>query len=170
MLFEGWRHWHIAWNSHPFHKANNVNGIDGDAGGDGLGFETHTLNTPAITRLWEAYVRQVIDTVGDLDNVLYEIANESGTYSTEWHYHLIRFIKEYEKKKPKQHPVGMTFIYSRGSMKQLYGNSPDRILPDKAKPSSMKLLFDSPADWISPNRDRSGGHWKMKLFVHFVIY
>ncbi|MCI0540533.1 MAG: hypothetical protein L0Z50_35480, partial [Verrucomicrobiales bacterium] len=109
-------------------------------------------------RLQEAYVRQVIDTVGDLDNVLYEIANESGTYSTEWHYHLIRFIKEYEKTKTKQHPVGMTFIYSRGSMKQLYGNAPDRILPDKARPSSMKLLFDSPADWISPNRDRAAGN------------
>ncbi|MCI0539886.1 MAG: DUF4038 domain-containing protein [Verrucomicrobiales bacterium] len=158
MLFEGWAHWHIAWNSHPLHQANNVNGIDGDADGDGLGDETHTLQIPAVTRLQEAYVRKVIDTVGDLDNVLWEIANESGTYSIEWHYHLIRFIKEYEKKKPKQHPVGMTFIYSRGSMKQLYGSSPDRILPDKAKPSSMKLLFDSLADWISPNRDAAGGY------------
>ncbi|MCI0536431.1 MAG: DUF6298 domain-containing protein, partial [Verrucomicrobiales bacterium] len=115
MLFEGWAHWHIPWDSHPFHQANNVNGINGDPDGDGLGYETHTLKIPAVTSLQEAYVRKVIDTVGDLDNVLWEIANESGTYSTEWHYHLIRFIKEYEKKKPKQHPVGMTFIYSRGS-------------------------------------------------------
>jgi len=136
MLFEGWAPWHIAWGSHPFHKANNVNDIDGDADGDGRGLETHTLNLPAVTRLQEAYVRRVIDTVGDLDNVLYEIANESGTYSIEWQYHLIRLIKEIEGTRPKQHPVGMTFVFPKGP---------------NAEPGSMEPLVASPADWISPS-------------------
>lgn len=62
---------------------NNINGINGDANGDGRGTNVHTLSDPAVTRLQEAYVRHVIDAVGDLDNVLYEISNESGAYSTE---------------------------------------------------------------------------------------
>ncbi|MGI8783652.1 MAG: DUF6298 domain-containing protein [Acidobacteriota bacterium] len=147
MLFEGWQLQHIAesWKDHPFHPANNVNGIDGDPDGDGRGVETHILKIPAVTAAQERYVRQVIDTLNDLDNVLYEISNESGAYSTEWQYHLIRFIKQYEKGKPKRHPVGMTFQYSG----------------DQEQRGSNRLLFDSPADWISPNLDAVDGyHYK----------
>ncbi len=95
MLFEGWGLQHLAeaWKSHPFHPSNNIQALDGDAGGDGRGLLTHTLKLPAVTRLQEAYVRHLMDTVNDLDNVLYEIINESGVYSIEWQYHLIRFIK-----------------------------------------------------------------------------
>jgi hypothetical protein len=48
----------------------------------------------AVTRLQEAYVRKVIDAVNDLDNVLYEISNESDDSSKDWQYHLIRFIHD----------------------------------------------------------------------------
>lgn len=142
MLFEGHglqaslQPW--CWDSHPFNVHNNINGIDGDPNGDGRGIETHTLEIPAITELQEAYVRKVVDTVNDLDNVLYEIANESGSYSTEWQYHMIRYIHEYEKSKPKQHPVGMTFQWS-----ERYRGTNEN-------------LFNSPADWISPSPD--GGY------------
>ncbi len=145
MLFEGWglhasnEPW--CWDGHPFNAANNVNGIDGDTDGDGRGIEIQTLADPAVTAVQEAYVRKVIDTVGDLDNVLYEIVNESGSYSTEWQYHLIRFIKEYEAGKPTRHPVGMTFQYSR----------------NQAMRGTNDILFASPADWISPNPD---GGWR----------
>ena len=144
MLFEGWGLQHLpdAFKSHPFHPANNIQGLDGEAGGDSRGLATHTLKLPATTRLQEACVRHVIDTVNDLDNVLYEIINEAGTYSIEWQYQLIRFIKAYEQGKPQQHPVGMTFPYSR----------------DKRHRGTNALLFDSPADWISPNPDAAGGY------------
>ena len=143
MLFEGhglhssqppW-----CWDGHPFNANNNVNNINGDPNGDGIGIETQTLQIPEITRIQEAYIRKVIDTVNDLDNVLYEIVNESGKYSTEWQYHIINFIHEYEKSKPKQHPVGMTFQYALGDMRGTNAN-----------------LFNSPADWISPNPE--GGY------------
>lgn len=139
MLFEGHglhaslKPW--CWNGHPFNVNNNINGIDGDQDGDGRGLETHTLKIPEITSLQEAYVRKVIDTVNDLDNVLYEIANESGSYSTEWQYHIIDYIHQYEKDKPKQHPVGMTFQFAR----------------DEEHKGTNSTLFDSPAEWISPN-------------------
>ena len=77
----------------------------------------------------------MIDTVNGFDNVLYEISNENHPPSTQWQYHMIRFIKDYERTKPQQHPVGMTFQYKGGS---------------------NQTLFDSPADWVSPNPD--GGY------------
>ncbi len=139
MLFEGhglhgsqppW-----SWQGHPCHRANNVNGIDGDPDGDGRGWEVQSLTVPAVTAIQEAYVRRVVDTVNDLDNVLYEIVNESGAYSTAWQYHIIRLIHDHERPKPRQHPVGMTFQFCR----------------DAAQRGTNQLLFDSPAEWISPN-------------------
>ncbi len=137
MLFEGWAMQRMkdAWLSHPFHPANNINGIDGDRNRDGRGLEVHTLGRPEITSIQEAYVRKVIETVGDLDNLLYEISNENHPASTKWQYHMIRFIKKQESGRAKQHPVGMTFQF-RGGRNQ--------------------TLFDSPADWISPNPE--GGY------------
>src|SRR5262245_33507273 len=73
--------------------------------GDGYSTEVHTLALPAVTALQEAYVRQVVDTVNDLDNVLYEIANESHGGSDPWQRHLIEYLHAYEAGKPKQHPV-----------------------------------------------------------------
>ncbi|MFH1266863.1 MAG: DUF6298 domain-containing protein [Planctomycetota bacterium] len=137
MLFEGWamQFSEGAWESHPFHPANNVNQIDGDANGDRMGLEVHTLANRAVTALQEAYVRKVVDTVNDLDNVLYEVSNENHPPSTEWQYHVIDYVREYERKKAKRHPIGMTFQYKAGS---------------------NRTLFDSPADWISPNPE--GGY------------
>ena len=91
--------------------------------------ESQSLTNPAVTALQEAYVREVIDTVNDLDNVLYEIANETEERpASQWQYHMIDFVKQYEGAKPKQHPVGMTVPY----------------------PGSDDQVFDSDADWISP--------------------
>jgi hypothetical protein len=113
------------WLGHPFNAQNNINGIDGG------GAELHTLSDPAITAYQETYVRKVIDTVNDLDNVLYEITNEDagGAANTAWQSHLIDFIHREEAARPKQHPVGMTRQYPEGS---------------------DAVLLDSPADWISP--------------------
>jgi hypothetical protein len=135
MLFEGWEHQFTdGWQFHPFHAPNNVNGIEADANGDGKGVEFNTLLDTSMSRrvleLQRAYVRRVIDTVNDQESVLYEVCNEASAESTAWQYDMIRFVKDYERSKPQQHAVGMTFQYRGGS------NS---------------TLFDSPADWISPN-------------------
>lgn len=137
MLFEGWAMQHIdgGWKQHPFCPQNNINGINGDANGDGKGLEVHELVVDAVTDIQKAYIRKVIDTVNGLDNVLYEISNENHPESTQWQYAMIRYIHEYEKGKPMQHPVGMTFQYKGGA---------------------NQTLFDSPADWISPNHE--GGY------------
>jgi hypothetical protein len=121
------------WPGHFFNGMNNINGIDGDANGNGEGEETHTLKIAAVTRLQEAYVRKVIDTVNDLD-VLYEISNESHRGSVEWQYHMIRFIHQYEKTKRKQNPVVMTAMWDGSG--------------DPGEDNSA--LFASPAEAISP--------------------
>lgn len=142
MLFEG-HGLHASlepWcrDGHPFHRDNNINGIDGDRRETGRVLDTHTLVDPAVTALQEAYVQRVIETVNDLDNVLFEIANESGAYSTAWQHHMIDFIQRIEADMPQQHPAGITF--------QFAGH--DR--------GTNQALFDSPADWISPNPE--GGY------------
>lgn len=135
MLFEGWEiQFTDGWLHHPFHAANNVNGVEADYDGNGSALEYNTLNESEMGRkvlaLQEAYVRKMIDTVNGLDNVLYEICNEAHGGSTAWQYHLIRLVKQYESGKPAQHPVGMTFQYKGGT---------------------NAILNESPADWISPN-------------------
>jgi len=131
MLFEGWSLQFVAdaWSGHPFNPANNVNGVGVNLNGARPALEIQTLANPAIIAVQEAYVRRVIETVNDLDNVLYEISNESHPRSTDWQYHMIQFIRKLEAAKPKQHPVGMTFQYEGGS---------------------NAALLNSPADWISP--------------------
>jgi hypothetical protein len=114
------------WQGHPFNPSNNVNAIDG-----GGSKAVHTLTNRIVTAQQEAYVRKIIDTVNDLDNVLYEITNEdSGNVAgIAWQTHMIRFIKQYEATKARQHPVGMTACYPEGN---------------------DATLLASPADWISP--------------------
>jgi len=132
MLFEGYgvQFQKEAWANHPFNPANNVNGIDADLDGDSKGIEVHQLVQPRVTRLQEAYVRRVVETLNRFDNLLYEIGNETHPSSTEFQYHMIRFVKEVEAVLPKQHPVGMTYQNKRGK---------------------NETLFASPADWVSPN-------------------
>ena len=74
--------------------------------------------------------------------MLYEITNETAIFSKDWQYHMVRYIKEYEAGKPKQHPVGMTAF-------------------DSGREGSMQALFGSPADWMSPQRtDGTSGDYQ----------
>lgn len=114
---------------------------DDDPNGDGQGKELHRWlgESHPITERQRAYVRKVIDTVNDLDNVLYEIANESHGDSLDWQSRMTEYIRKYERAKPKQHPVGISVPF-RASW----------------KPGLNGELLRTPADWISPNREAGG--------------
>jgi len=131
MLFEGYglQFCRLPDDGFPFDEGNNINGISAP------GASAHTLDDPDRLAFQEAYVAHVIDTINDLDNVLYEVANEDGGGSLDWHLHWIDFIRSYEGTLPKQHPIGMTFRHRDGTNAE---------------------LFDSAADWISPNQE--GGY------------
>lgn len=132
---------------HPFHAGNNVNGIGITSITD---YQVLPVD-PRVLDLQKAYLRKVVDTVHDLPNVLYEVANESSGAtahegdSTEWQYWVIDYVKQYETEKGYQkHPVGMTFQVGE------YGQDENGLPvqgPD-ARPNAP--LFEGPADWISP--------------------
>jgi hypothetical protein len=121
------------WAGNPFNAANNANGIDGDPDGDGNG-DTHRVPLPPdIDAIQKAYLRKVVDTVNDLDNVLFEISNEGELNSITWQSQLVAYIKNYEAGRidgivRKQHPVGMTALWT----------------------TDNAALLRSTADWISP--------------------
>ena len=133
MLFQGFSSQRKAigggnpWTGHPFNVSNNINGINGDPSGNDNGEEVHSLIVPAITSLQEAYVRKVVDTLNDLDNVLYEISGDAPASSRDWQYHMINYLKRYQATKPKQHPVGMSYLYL-GSTNDLLASPADWIL------------------------------------------
>jgi putative heme-binding domain-containing protein len=154
MLFEGWSAQVTdAWEYHPFNGPNNVSQIDAESKASGYFTLRDTAMGKQLLMLQEAYVKKVIDTVTDLDNVLCEVCNEAGSFSTEWQYHIIRVVKKHELEKAKQHPVGMTFQYKGGS---------------------NAVLLESPADWISPNpggdkeryRDNPSSAYRGKVIVN----
>jgi hypothetical protein len=138
MLFEGWGLFHAnrgraapegwAWRGHPFHPENNVNGINADLDKNALGGAVHRLGNREVNAIQAAYIRKVVDTVNDRDNVLFEVINEGG--QKDWDWWVVETVREHERRKPRQHPVGLT------------GHGAERL------PS----LLASPADWISPGR------------------
>ncbi|MFL5489246.1 MAG: Ig-like domain-containing protein [Gemmatimonadaceae bacterium] len=134
MLFDGWSvetkpgyALRNPWLAHPFNGSNNVNGVNGDPNGDASGREIQTLAIPAVTALQDSYVRAVVDAVNDLDNVMYEISNESDPSANAWQYHMISLIRSYEATKPKQHPIGMTISWPNGANSDLTRSSADWI-------------------------------------------
>jgi hypothetical protein len=153
MLFDGWSvetkpgyAKANPWMAHPFNRDNNINGIDGDTNGDLSGRESQMLTIPAITALQETYVRAVIDAVNDLDNVLYEISDESDPAANAWEYHMIDFIHSYEATKPKRHPVGMTVAWPNGTNASVMSSNAEWVslngsttAPDVATGSKVSL-------------------------------
>jgi hypothetical protein len=141
---------------HPFHAANNVNDIGIDSIID---YQVLPLD-PRIEALQVAYIRKVIDTVHDLPNVLYEVANESSGQAadsvdfpdgssietpigdtTQWQYWVINTVKGYELENGyDSHPIGMTYLF-----------------PVEDLSKSNDPLWHSPADWISPGFDDTLG-------------
>jgi hypothetical protein len=144
MLWNGWsveRKGQAAgnpWRGHPLNRENNINGLDGDPNGDGEGRETHSLEIPEVTAIQKRYLREVAVALRGLDNLLWEISNESHAGSAAWQREMIRTLRDHERVLGEEHPIGMTSMWPE-------------------PPEGNASLLDSPADWISPHdnaRDR----------------
>jgi hypothetical protein len=167
MFFDGWG-LHLSPSpdhveGHPFHAANNINGISIESIRD---YQVLPLRD-RVRALQETYIHKVIDTVHDLPNVLYEVANESSGGgkvdeefvkflglseipdwgdSTSWQYWVIDCVKSYEQSRGyESHPIGMTMQFPVADQTRV--NDP---------------LYASRAEWISPGYDdeifANGGH------------
>jgi hypothetical protein len=144
--------------------------------------------TQAIVPLASAIEGSSFDTINDLDNVLYEIANEAATVSIPWQYELIDYIHAYEAGKPKQHPVGMSATNYAGHViltADLLASNADFICPPGW--DSNNWQYDPPAatgnrvhildvDHIFPGQWDAGaidhGQWIWKAFLrgHSAIH
>ena len=119
-------------DGYAFSASNNINGVsDGyTSGASGTNSVTMTAAN-AISGYQDAYVKKVLDTLNDLPNVIYEVAEEQPAGSATWWFpHVISLVRSYEATKPLQHPVGI------GSM--------------NATAPSDSTLYGSGADWIAP--------------------
>ncbi|MCP5112817.1 MAG: hypothetical protein GY953_18475 [bacterium] len=185
MLFQGFsvarkgvRRKKTPWSYHPLNGENNINGIDGDPDGDGEGYETHERRIAEVTRIQDAFVRKVVNTVNDLGNVIYEVGNECHGASTAWQYHVINLIQEYEGTKPEQHPTWMSYQYDgiagRGTDEDLF-QSPATAVSPRGSGKRSNYITDPPAsrgdkiviadtDHIAPT-DLDRADWVWKIFT-----
>ena len=155
----------------PFHAANN--------NGERDHFDQRLPGAPADPRvqaLQEAYMRKVIDTVHDLPNVLYEVANESsggGTAdkefaealglseppdwgdTTQWQYWVIDVVKQYEQERGyDKHPIGMTMQFPVAEQTKV--NDPLFNSPPTGSRPATTMRFSPVAwsryTWSTPSR------------------
>jgi hypothetical protein len=153
---------------HPFHAANNVNQI---RIGSIVDYQVLPLD-PRVQALQEVYIHKVVDTLHDLPNLLWEVANwevanessgggkvdpafaealgQAGTPewgdSTAWQYRVIDVVRRHEAAMGyDRHPIGMTMQFP---------------VPEQTRVNDS--LFNSRAEWISPGYDdevfAGGGH------------
>lgn len=178
MLFEGWCvKWSVpssdAWRSHPFNPANNVNGVNGDTDGDGRA-DVYALASPAVLEHQQAYVRQVVDAVNEFDHVLYEIINEveDSERGFQWQTHMAAYVRELERGKAKQHPIGITGEGGRQFNPVLFASNADWISPGNGP--NREYRYDPPAGdgskVILADTDHLWGHggnyrWAWKCFL-----
>jgi len=156
MFWQGWSLIDDGWGNKflvcGFKSSLNTNGINGDwynADGNGLEVDEvygHTATSLtgagaselAIRTAQRTYIRAVIDTLNDLDNIIWEVSNEDRytTPNKTFQGWVANEIRTYEAVKAKQHPVGITSHYDGGT-------------------AVNPWLRTTSADWIAPNAEEN---------------
>ena len=172
MLFQGWslrsNDQFRPWFGHYFNAQNNINDIDGDPNGDDSGHIVHSLENPGITRIQESYVRRVVESVGQSDNVLFEVANES-LGSLEWHEHMASFVTSCMRHTDRNRPVlisgcrrGLSNETLFGSSQVCLGVSRDANHPYATNPPAAdgRRIIIADSDHIEPRTKNPEFVWK----------
>ena len=132
MLFNGYEFQFDTQSNdgNAFASSNNINGINCPGLCPTQDAPSGTAMPAAVWAIEKAYIHKVIDTVNDLDNVLYYVSNESPSPASDsWETKVIAEVKNYEASKPKRHPVGMVFQYKGGTDQKLYNSAADWVSP-----------------------------------------
>lgn len=117
-------------DGYPMTGANNINGVDDGYVSGRQGINAVTMTAPnAITKVQDAYVEKVIDTLNDMPNVLWVVSEEAPPNSVWWNAHQIAHIREYESGKPHHHPIGYAALIGAWD----------------------SVLYNSDADWVAPS-------------------
>lgn len=107
-LFDAWGANQTTYQafSSPFASGNNEQGITCDANANGKCEEVHTLSNVLITPYQRAYVKKMVDTLGDLDNIFWEIVNEPNQAGSQaWQEDMEDTIRAYELTKGYDHLI-----------------------------------------------------------------
>ncbi len=164
-----------AFAGHYYNRDNNIQKLDGDKNKDKI----LDINDPKVREYQAAYIKKIIDTVWDLDNVLYEVINEGG--NVEWDAFVVKTIKDYEKAKGKIHPVGLTG-HGNETLQQMMASDADWVSPGTWDDESMKNVRTNPPVWKGEkvsvlDTDHIWGHgidyrwvWKTFLRGHNVLF
>lgn len=97
------------WTYNPYRSANNTNAVNGDTNADGNGEELFTVDSSSWLDRQKAFVHKVVDTLNDLDNVIYETCHDCGAGSeVAWHNSIIDDLNTYQATNTNQHPACFT--------------------------------------------------------------
>lgn len=166
---------HNAFAGHYYNKDNNIQRFDGDKNKD----KVLDIDDLKVREHQVAYIKKIIDTVWDLDNVLYEVINEGG--NVEWDAFVIKTVKDYEKIKGKQHPIGITG-HGNETLQQMMASQADWISPGPWDDESLKNVHTNPLLWKGDkvcilDTDHLWGHgmdyrwvWKSFLRGHNILF
>lgn len=149
--------------NHPYNASNNINSVNADPTSQGNGADIETLNISAITTRQEALVAHLIDTLNDLDNIIWEICIEpDGSYSRaghdsfEWVNHFVNYIRTYEAGKPKQHPVLNSAFWPNNDNATLLASNAEAVSlnPVVNSDGTKVVMFDTDhVDWPNGSAD-----------------
>lgn len=192
MLFSGG---HLSYDgmvsgfSHPFFAGNNLQSVSADLNTDGQVEEVRTLANTRIRDYQRVYVRKMVDTLNDIDVVIFEISNEDKADTTDWHNDMVDTLLAYEATGwRQQHLVWISAydsvnIYSgaRANNDYLFSNSRPHIISpsctysgddyDTNPPASsgQKVVFyDSDHTGYNDSCGTEERAWPWKLFTRGI--
>ena len=165
------------------HPANNVNRALSSL----TNLTQYTLSNTEWVKYMDAYVDKVVDTVNDLNNVLYEISNEAQPNTSACQEHVINRMHTREAGKQKQHFVGKTAYGGNApdsniNTDLLSGNADWISLAGRSRPTYTTDVVDAPATKVSildtdhiygfgiPVAERVTWVWKSFTRGHNPIY
>ena len=168
MLFDGWA-LHLSpppdhIEGHPFHAQNNVNGISAESIND---LQVLPLDA-RVEAIQEAYIRKVVDTLHDLPNVLWEVANEStGDGSVDQGVRVVpgdgraAGLGRLDRLAVLGHRCREA-ARGRARLRRASDRDDDAVPGRATRPRSTSRCSRSRAEWISPGYDdeifADGGH------------
>src|SRR6185295_12166398 len=94
-----------------------------------------SLDVKAVRDYQRKYLGKVIDTVNDLNNVLFEVTNEGG--NKDWDWWVVNTVHQIEQGKPKQHPVGLT-AHGSESNTEILASSAEWFSPGSSEWPDLK--------------------------------
>lgn len=152
-------------DGYPFSKNNNINGVDDGyaEGSPATAVASITMNGEnEITKYQDEYVKKLINTLNDLPNVLWIVSEEAPATSAWWTDRMISFVREYEKAKPLQHPIGFGGFDNTLDDSAIYHNNADCIAPWARVSPSRSCGNGKPACKVNIN-DSDHSYWEIWL-------